>query len=88
MSMCEQNLDRQLDAFSTFGVDGLFADRASGKDFERPEWLRPTAALRAGDVLVVKSIDRWAAATRRPSRVARHHQGDQSRRGRPRHAIS
>ena len=58
MSMCEQNLDRQLDAFSTFGVDGLFADRASGKDFERPEWLRPTAALRAGDVLVVKSIDR------------------------------
>ena len=58
MSMCEQNLDRQLDAFSTFGVDGLFADRASEKDFERPEWLHPTAALRAGDVLVVKSIDR------------------------------
>lgn len=36
----------------------VFADKASGKDFERSEWIRLTAELRAGDVLVVKSIDR------------------------------
>ena len=56
--MREQNLDRQLDALDASGVDGVFTDKASGKDFERPEWIRLTAALLAGDVLVVKSIDR------------------------------
>ena len=45
-------------ALVAFGVDEVFAGKASGKDFERPEWLRPTPVLRAGDVLVVKSIDR------------------------------
>ena len=58
VSTREQNLDRQLEALAAFGVDEVFADKASGKDFERPEWMRLTAALRAGDVLVVKSIDR------------------------------
>ena len=42
VSTREQNLDRQLDALVGFGVrsEDIFADRASGKDFERPEWLR------------------------------------------------
>ncbi|WP_066832762.1 recombinase family protein [Collinsella ihumii] len=58
VSTREQNLGKQLDALVAFGVDEVFADKASGRDFERPEWIRLTAALRAGDVLVVKSIDR------------------------------
>ena len=58
MSRREQNLDRQLDALAAFGVDGVFADKASGRDFERPEWIRLMSALKEGDVLVVKSIDR------------------------------
>lgn len=59
VSTREQNLDRQLDALQAFGVDEVFADKASGKNFERPEWLRMAARLRAGDVVVVKSIDRF-----------------------------
>ena len=59
VSTREQNLDRQLDALHEFGVDEVFADKASGKDFERPEWRRMVAELHAGDVLVVKSIDRF-----------------------------
>lgn len=61
VSTREQNLDRQLDALAGFGVgrEDIFADRASGRDFERPEWLRMKGTLRAGDVLVVKSIDRF-----------------------------
>lgn len=59
VSTREQNLDRQLDALREFGVDELFADKASGKDFERPEWRRMVAGLVEGDVLVVKSIDRF-----------------------------
>ena len=58
VSTREQNLGQQLDALAAFGVDEVFADKASGRDFERPEWMRLTAAQRAGDVLVVKSIDR------------------------------
>lgn len=58
VSTRDQNLDRQLDALGAFGVDEVFADKASGKDFDRPEWTRLRATLGAGDVLVVKSIDR------------------------------
>lgn len=61
VSTREQNLDRQLVALEEFGVErgNIFADKASGRDFERPEWIRMKAALKAGDVLVVKSIDRF-----------------------------
>lgn len=59
VSTREQNLDRQIDALRAFGVDELFADRASGKDFERPEWRRMVGELSEGDALVVKSIDRF-----------------------------
>lgn len=60
VSARDQNLDRQLDALSEFGVrtDRVFADKASGKDFDRPAWADLLAVLRTGDVLVVKSIDR------------------------------
>lgn len=55
VSSKEQNLDRQLDALAEFGLEGnqIFADKASGKYFKRPQWRRLTRRLRAGDVLVV-----------------------------------
>ena len=60
VSSREQNLDRQLDALAEFGLDKgqIFSDKASGKDFNRPQWKRLMRRLRSGDVLVVKSIDR------------------------------
>ena len=60
VSSREQNLDRQLDALRAFGVEdgAVYADKASGKDFGRPAWHRLMGALRPGDVLAVKSIDR------------------------------
>lgn len=59
VSTKDQNLDRQLDALHAFGVDEVFADKASGRDFDRPEWLRMKSVLAKGDVMVVKSIDRF-----------------------------
>lgn len=61
VSTREQNLDRQLDALREFGVKPgrVFSDRASGKDFDRPEYRRLIARLREGDVVVIKSIDRF-----------------------------
>lgn len=60
VSTREQNLDRQMDALSAFGVepDRVFADKASGKDFERPAYRELLDTLEPGDVLVIKSIDR------------------------------
>lgn len=61
VSSRDQNLDRQTDALARFGIAGsrVFADRASGRDFERPEYRRMLEALRPGDTVVVKSVDRF-----------------------------
>ncbi|MGN0302269.1 MAG: recombinase family protein, partial [Anaerotardibacter sp.] len=60
VSTRDQNLDRQLHALVEWGVPkrNIFTEKASGKDFERPEYLRLVKRLKAGDVLVIKSIDR------------------------------
>ena len=60
VSSRDQNLSRQLDALTKFGVEPrrVFTDKASGKDFARPNYRRLVRAMRSGDVLVVKSIDR------------------------------
>lgn len=61
VSARDQNLARQLDALQQFGVPpaNIFTDHASGKDFERPAWRQLIGMLAPGDVLVVKSIDRF-----------------------------
>ena len=58
VSTREQNEARQVDALQSFGVDKLFMDKQSGKDFARPAYCQLLGELRPGDVLVVKSIDR------------------------------
>ena len=54
VSSKEQNLDRQLAAMREFGVE----DKLSGKDFDRPAYHRLLKAIKPGDTLVFKSIDR------------------------------
>lgn len=60
VSSRDQNLSRQLDALTAFGIEErhVFADKASGKDFERPSYQKMMRRLRKGDVVVTKSIDR------------------------------
>ena len=60
VSSRDQNLSRQLDAFREYGLEEgrIFADKASGKDFKRPQYRRLMRRLGEGDVLVIKSIDR------------------------------
>lgn len=55
-----QNLDRQIIALGDFPVrkDKIYADKASGKDFDRPAYKRLVSKINPGDVIVVKSIDR------------------------------
>lgn len=58
VSTREQNEARQRIALEAFGVDRLFVDKQSGKDFNRPAYQRLIGQLKSGDVLVIKSIDR------------------------------
>ena len=60
VSSRDQNEERQLIAMHEAGIDNkhIYTDKQSGKDFDRPEYLRLKKKLKSGDVLFVKSIDR------------------------------
>jgi DNA invertase Pin-like site-specific DNA recombinase len=57
VSTVEQNADRQLDGVA---VEPTFVDRASGSDTDRPELEAMRQFVRAGDSVVVHSMDRLA----------------------------
>ena len=60
VSTREQNEGRQIIAMKEFGVaaEHIVLDKQSGKDFDRPGYRRLMRKLKAGDTLVIKSIDR------------------------------
>lgn len=60
VSAKDQSLDRQMIALSDFPIEKelIFADKASGKDFDRPAYKELISQIEPGDVVVVKSIDR------------------------------
>lgn len=60
VSSRDQNEDRQMAAMEQYGIppEQIYLDKQSGKDFNRPQYKRLMRRLRAGDTLVIKSIDR------------------------------
>ena len=60
VSTREQNEDRQVRAMQEYGVpvDCVYLDKQSGKDFERPAYKKLLRKLKAGDTVVISSIDR------------------------------
>lgn len=58
VSTKEQNEERQLIAMNDFGIDRIFMDKQSGKDFDRPQYKKMVKKLKPDDILVIKSIDR------------------------------
>ncbi|MCI7806473.1 MAG: recombinase family protein [Spirochaetales bacterium] len=60
VSTREQNEDRQLAAIEGYGIpdDHIFLDKESGKNFDRPNYIRMKGILKKGDLLYIKSIDR------------------------------
>lgn len=59
VSTKDQNEDRQIIAMRNFGASKLYIEKQSGKDFNRPHYKMLINKLKKGDVLVVKSIDRF-----------------------------
>ena len=59
VSTKEQVVDRQLVSMKAAGVKNVTVEKASGKDFDRPQYQSLKAKLRKGDLLVVQSLDRF-----------------------------
>lgn len=57
VSTTDQNTDRQLDGLT---LDRTYTDKASGKDTNRPQLTEAISYARAGDTLVIHSLDRLA----------------------------
>lgn len=58
VSTKDQNLDRQIEAIKEYHPDKVFADKLSGKDFERPEYHRLKSVVQRGDEIIIKELDR------------------------------
>ncbi len=60
VSSTDQNEDRQLIAIRALSIpeDRIYIDKQSGKDFDRPNYLRLVKKLKPDDLLYIKSIDR------------------------------
>lgn len=57
VSTVEQNEARQIEAMKADGVERIYMDKKSGKDFNRPEYQKMIASLQKGDILVTVTVD-------------------------------
>ncbi|MBQ4347373.1 MAG: recombinase family protein [Firmicutes bacterium] len=60
VSTKDQNEARQMDALTVFKIakENIFIDKQSGKNFNRPQYKKMIKRIKAGDLLVLPSIDR------------------------------
>ena len=66
VSTSRQDLDRQVDALQAVGIDParIHLDKKSGSTVERPGLRAVTGYARAGDVIVVHTLDRLGRTVR------------------------
>lgn len=58
VSTVDQNEARQIEAMKADGVEKIYMDKKSGKDFNRPEYQKMISEMHKGDILIIHSIDR------------------------------
>jgi DNA invertase Pin-like site-specific DNA recombinase len=64
VSTKEQNTDRQHEALKEYGKQNkikykvIFEDRATGKNFDRPQYQALKETVKSGDIIVIKELDR------------------------------
>lgn len=58
VSSKDQNEDRQLPTMEEYGVEKIYMDKQSGKNFDRTEYQKMISELKEGDVVVFHSLDR------------------------------
>lgn len=74
VSAKDQNPDRQLHEMIELGIHerDIFIDKQSGKDFDRPSYQALKRCLREGDILYIKSIDRFGRNAKEIKREWEH----------------
>lgn len=60
----EQETARQEELLNSYNLDRIFMEKISGKNTDRPEFLKMMDYLRDGDILVVESISRLSRSIR------------------------
>lgn len=58
VSTVDQNEARQIKALEEVGIDKIFIDKQSGKNFDRPNYKAMMESFSEGDTLIIHSIDR------------------------------
>ena len=58
VSTKEQNEARQIKSMQEQGVEKVYMDKQSGKDFERPDYQKMVSELKERDIVVLHSLDR------------------------------
>ncbi|MEG2365051.1 MAG: recombinase family protein [Terrisporobacter sp.] len=58
VSGLDQVLDRQIESLKEYGCEKIYCDKSTGKNFNRPEYIKLKEMIRPGDVLVVHEFDR------------------------------
>lgn len=58
VSSKDQNEARQIASMQEQGVDKIYMDKQSGKDFDRPQYQEMINVLREGDIVILHSLDR------------------------------
>lgn len=60
VSTREQNIERQLISLQEAGVNekNIYIDKQSGRNFQRPAYVKMMSLIQEGDLIIVKSIDR------------------------------
>lgn len=58
VSTKDQDLTRQEESLKAYGCERIYLDKATGKNFNRPQYNAMKEALRKGDTLVVHEFDR------------------------------
>ena len=60
VSTADQNVERQLTKMRELGIDerDIFIDKASGKNFNRPQYQALKSVIRAGDLIYMDALDR------------------------------
>ena len=58
VSSRDQNEARQIASMQENGVEKIYMDKQSGKDFERPNYQKMISELNEGDIVILNSLDR------------------------------
>ena len=64
VSTQDQELARQIDALTNYGVNEIFKEKITGTKAHRPELDRLKSKLRAGDTVVIESLSRLGRSTK------------------------